>query len=124
MMAIGTMESASLMAKFNLSNVKLHLPYHVAFSIDVVHGEKTIVLNIIDKCASTCLMSISCWKYLGSPELVPSKTLLSYFDRYLFPHGIVSSFKIKNAWKVVSIEIEVVDSPLDYNLILGRILPM
>ena len=36
--ALGNMDSSSLMAKFNLSDVKIHLPYHVALSIDVIHG--------------------------------------------------------------------------------------
>ena len=42
---IGSMEFETLMANVNLSNVKLCLPYHVSFSIDVVHGEKTIGKN-------------------------------------------------------------------------------
>ena len=40
--AIGSMDSASLLEKFNLSDVKICLPYHVALSIDVSHGGKTI----------------------------------------------------------------------------------
>ena len=38
--SLGIMDSSSLMAKFNLSDVKICLPYHVALSIDVIHGEK------------------------------------------------------------------------------------
>ena len=38
--ALGSMDSSSLTAKFHLSDVKIHLPYHVALSIDVVHGGK------------------------------------------------------------------------------------
>ena len=40
--ALGSMDSSSLLEKFNLSDVKICLPYHVALSIDVVHGGKTI----------------------------------------------------------------------------------
>ena len=40
--ALGSMESSSLMEKFNLSDDKIRLPYHVALSIDVIHGGKTI----------------------------------------------------------------------------------
>ena len=40
--ALGSMDSTSLTAKFPLSDVKIRLPYHVALSIDVVHGGKTI----------------------------------------------------------------------------------
>ena len=42
LVALGDMDSSSLIEKFHLSDVKIHLPYHVALSIDVVHGGKTI----------------------------------------------------------------------------------
>ena len=104
------------MAKFNLFDVKTHLPYHVALSIDVIHGRKTIGRSVVDKGASTCVMSLSCWKDLGSPELVPSNTLLNAFDgRSFFPHGILPAFEIKLARKAVFVEVEVIDAPLDYN---------
>ena len=109
------------MAKFHLSDVKIHLPYHVALSIDVIHGGKTIGRAIIDEGDSTCVMSLSCWKALESLELVPSNTLLTAFNgRSFHPHGILPAFEIKLAGKVVSIEVEVIDAPLDYNLLLGR----
>ena len=76
---------------------------------------------MIDEGESTCVMLISCWKALGSPELLPSNTLLISFDRRSFyPRGILPSFEIKLVGKEVSIEIELVDAPLDYNLLLGR----
>ena len=66
-------------------------------------------------------MSLSCWKALGSPELVPSNTLLTTFDGRSFrPHGILPAFEINLAGKAMSIEVEVIDAPLDYNLLLGR----
>ena len=109
------------MAKFNLSDVKIRLPYHVALSIDVIHGKKTIGRAVIDEGASTCVMSLSCWKYLGSPELVPSNTLFTTFNgRSFLLQGILPAFEIKLAWKAVSIEVEVIDAPLDYNFLLGR----
>ena len=121
MEAIGSMESVSMMAKFNISEVKPHLPYHVAFSIDAFGGHKTIGRIVIDEGVCTCVMSISCWKDLGSPDLVPSNTMLTAFDEISFyPHGILPSFEIKLAGKVISMEIEVVDAPLDYNLFFGR----
>ena len=91
--ALGSMDSLSLMAKFHLSDVKIRLPYHVALSIDVIHGGKTIGRAVVDEGASTCVMSLSCWKALGSPELVPSNTLLTTFDgRSFHPHSILPSF--------------------------------
>ena len=65
-------------------------------------------------------MSLSYWKALGSPELVPSNTLLiAFVGRSFRPHGILPAFEIKLAWKAVSIEVEVIDAPLDYKLLLG-----
>ena len=37
---IDSLDSASLVVKFDLSEVKPHLPYHVTFQIEVVHGDK------------------------------------------------------------------------------------
>ena len=68
--ALGSMDSSILLEKFNLSNVKILISYHVALSIDVVHGGKTIGHTFFDEGASTCIMSMSCWKALGSLELV------------------------------------------------------
>ena len=107
--------------KFHLSDVKIRLPYHVSLSIDVVHGDKTIGRVFVDEGASTCVMSLACWKALGCPELVPSNTLLIAFDgRSFHPHGILSAFEIKLVGKAVSVEVEVIDAPLDYNLLPGR----
>ena len=78
--ALGSMDSSSLMLKIHLYDVKIHLPYHVALSIDVIHGGNIIGRVVVDKDASTCVMSLSCWKALGSLELVPSNTLLTDFD--------------------------------------------
>ena len=115
------MDLSSLMAKFNLSNANIRLSYHVALSIDVIHGGKTIGRSVVDEGDSTCFMSLSCWKALGSPDLVPSNTLLTAFDGSSFhPHGILPAFKIKLARKVVSFEVDLIDAPLDYNLLLGR----
>ena len=94
------------MAKFNLSNVKIHLPYHVAVSIDVIHGGKTIGRAFVDEGNYTCVMSLSCWKALESSELVVSNTLLTTFDGRSFrPHGILPAFEVMLAWKAVSVEV-------------------
>ena len=66
-------------------------------------------------------MSLSCWKGLGSPELSKSVTMLTAFDgRYFRLHDIISSLKVRLGGKTIAIEVEVVDAPLDYNLLLGR----
>ena len=48
-------------------------------------------------------------------------TLLTSFEGRSFrPHGILPAFEIKLARKAVSVEVEVIDASLDYNLLLGR----
>ena len=78
--AIHSMDSMSLLVKFNLFDVKILLPYHVALSIDVVHGGKNIRSKVVDEGTSMFMISMSCWKSLGSPELVPSNTVVIDFD--------------------------------------------
>ena len=74
----------------------------------------------MDEGALTCVMSLSCWKGLGSPEIVLSQSMLKAFDGHVFkPHGIVSSFPVTLGGKTVNVEVEVVDAPIDYNLLLG-----
>ena len=109
------------MAKLNLSDVKISMSYLVALLIDVIHGGKTIVRVVVDEGASTCVMSLSYWKALGSPKLVPSNTVLTALNRRSFrPHGFLRAFKIKLAGKAMSVEVEVIDAPLDYKFLLGR----
>ena len=66
-------------------------------------------------------MSLSCWQALGSPTLVSSPTMLKAFDGHIFkPHEILTALPIKIGGKTVTIDVEVIDAPLDYNLLLGR----
>ena len=58
--ALGSMDSSSLMVKFNLSDVKIFLPYHVALSIDFTHGGKNIGRAVVNEGDSTCVMFLSC----------------------------------------------------------------
>jgi hypothetical protein len=107
------------------TDLKPRLPYHVAFQIVVAHPTKNFTWNIfctvIDEAASNCVMSLACWKAIGQPELSPSPTLLTAFDGRSFrPHGIIPSFPVQLGGKTVCVEVEVVDAPLDYNLLLGR----
>jgi hypothetical protein len=66
------------------TDLKPRLPYHVTFQIVVAHPTKTFTRNIfctvVDKGASTCVMSLVCWKAIGQPALPPSPTLLTAFD--------------------------------------------
>ena len=47
--------------------------------------------------------------------------MLTAFDGRSFrPHKILPSLKVRLGGKTIVIEVEVVDAPLDYNLLLGR----
>ena len=77
--------------------------------------------TIIDEGATAFMMSLSCWKGLGSPELSQSATMLSAFDGRSFqPHGILPSLKVQLGGKTIVIEVKVVDAPLDYNILMGQ----
>lgn len=66
-------------------------------------------------------MSISCWKAIGSPEVAPYPTLLTTFDGHSHrPHGILPAFLVCVGGKVVNVEVDIVDSNLDYNILLGQ----
>jgi hypothetical protein len=76
---------------------------------------------VVDEGASTCVMSLACWKAIDQPELSSSPTLLTVFDGRSFrPHGIIPSFPMQLEGKTVCVEVEVVDAPLDYNILLGQ----
>jgi hypothetical protein len=75
---------------------------------------------MVDEGASTCIMSISCWKALGSPKLNTSATLLKEFNRHMFQtHGIITTLPIELGGKTIYVDVEVFDAPLWYNLLLG-----
>ena len=81
----------------------------------------TVKCTVIDEGAAASVMSLSCWKGLGSPELSQSTTMLTCFDGISFrPQKILASLKVQLGGKTVAIEVEVVDAPLDYNILLGR----
>jgi hypothetical protein len=53
--------------------------------------------------------------------LTASQITLKAFDGHLFtPHGILAAFPIELGGKTIIVEVEVVNAPLDYNLLLGR----
>jgi len=46
------------------------LPTQLAFIIEVVIHGKNIHHSIVDEGYLTCIMSMSCWKAIGSPQLI------------------------------------------------------
>jgi hypothetical protein len=97
------------------------LPPQLSFQIQVVVSEKNICRTVIDEGASICVMSLSCWKAIGSPSLNESQNTLKAFNGSGFkPYGVLSLLPITLEVKTIQVEVEVFDAPLDYNLLLGR----
>ena len=65
-------------------------------------------------------MSLNYWKNLGSPTLNQSLKILKAFDgRGFHPYKILQDLPIEVEGKTVNLDMEVVDDPIDYNLLLG-----
>jgi hypothetical protein len=124
--ALGSVDTCNMgTIILDTTDLKPCLPYHVAFQIVVAYPTKTFTQNIfctvVDEGASTCIMLLACWKAIGQPILSPSPTLLTYFDNRTFqPHGIIPSFPMQLGGNTMCVEVEVVETSLDYNLLLGR----
>ena len=81
----------------------------------------TVKHTMINEGVVASVMSLSCWKGLGSLELSQSTTMLTVFDgRSFWPHGIIPSLKFQLGGKTIAIEVKVVDALLDYNLLLSQ----
>jgi hypothetical protein len=93
----------------------------VAFQIHVGYSNYTIKCVVVDEGATMCVMSLVCWKALGSLTLSMSPNMLTAFDGHSFhPHGILPTFSVQLGGNMVEVEVGVVYVPLDYNLLLGR----
>jgi hypothetical protein len=65
-------------------------------------------------------MSLPCWKSIGSPKLAQYPTTLKEVDlRSFTPYGILRNLPIELGGKTMNVEVEVIDAPLDYNMLLG-----
>ena len=81
---------------FNIENHKSRLPHKLAFQIITKVVGKKVFQTVLDEGASTSVLSLSCWKALGSPELVTSPTTLKAFDgRGFQPHGLISALAVE-----------------------------
>ena len=87
------------------------LPPSVAFQIPVKIRNANVSQCIIDEGASTCVMSASVWKQLGSPELAPSMITLQTWDGHAsHPIGLFRNCPITLAGKTVCVDVEVIDA--------------
>ena len=65
-------------------------------------------------------MSVAYWKAIGSLTLSQSPNTLEAFDeRDSHPFGILPCLPITLEGKTVEVQVEVVDTNLTYNLLLG-----
>ena len=95
------------------------LPYYMSLLIHVECLNMTIKCTVIDEGVTASMMSLSCWKGLGSPTLSQSATILTAFDGISFRlHGILPSLEVQLGGKTIMIK--VVDTLLGYNILLGR----
>jgi hypothetical protein len=94
--AIGVVDlESSNHIMFNLNNYASRLSHQLALQVDVVVHNQQIHQTILDEGASTCVMSLACWKGLKTPALNKSPMMLRTFDgRGFHPHGILQSLPI------------------------------
>jgi hypothetical protein len=112
--------SSQLTMNFDVTDVNPPLNHHVSFQIDIFYEKHVIRKIIVDEGDSMCVMYLSCWKSIGSLELTPSPTFLTTFDEISFrSHDLISSFPVHLGRNIISIEVEVSNALLDYNLLLG-----
>jgi hypothetical protein len=103
---------------FDLEDHIPRLPPQLAFQIQVVVENKNIFRTVIDEGDSTCVMFVTCCKSIVSPALTGSHNTLKAFNGTIFkPCGVLPSLCITSEGKAVNVE--VFDTPLDYNLLLG-----
>ena len=112
---------SSFIIKSETMGLQPCLPYYVSLLIHVECLNMTVKCTVIDECGVASMMSLACWKGLGSPELSKSTTMLTNFDgRSFWLHGILPYLKVRLGGNAVMIKVKVVDVPLDYNILLGR----
>jgi hypothetical protein len=106
---------------FDIDSREPRLPTLVAFQIPVNIQNIIVHRCIIDEGASTCIMSKVVWKKLGSPELIPSSiTLRAYDGQPSSPEGLFKNVHVELRGKTILINIEFIDTRLDYNILFGR----
>ena len=113
---------SSKVISFDWSNLtEYHLHSSVPFQIVVNVTARWILRTIVDEGASVSILSSTTWKYLGSPQLVPTTDQILDFNRRPTAHlGILPYLPITLGRKTVCIDVMVVQGPLDFNLLLGR----
>ena len=114
-------DNSSSVIEFEIAGLRSRFPNYVSLLTHIECLNITIKCTMIDEGVAASVMSFSYWKGLGSPELSKSTTMLTAFDGRSFqPHRILPSLKFQLRGKTIVIEVEVVDAPLEYNILLGH----
>jgi hypothetical protein len=98
-----------------------HLPSHIPFHITVQVCGRYVPQMLIDEGAFVSILASFAWKALGCPQLASvTQNLLAFNKRTSQPLGTLPQFPITFGGKIVSIDVMVVQYPLDFSLILGK----
>jgi hypothetical protein len=101
------------------------LPSHIPFQITVQVCGRDVPQTLIDEGASVSILSSIAWKALGCPQLASvTQNLLAFNRRTSQPLGTLPQFPVTLGGKTVFIDVMVVQDPLDFALLLGRIMSM
>jgi hypothetical protein len=80
---------------FDLEDHIPRLPHQLVFQIQVIVENKNICQIVVDEGVSTCIMSITYWKAIGSPALTESHNTLKSFNGTGFkPYGVLITLSI------------------------------
>ena len=114
-------DSSPSVIKFETHGIQPHFSYYLSLLIHIYFLNNTIMCTVIYEGTATSMMSLSCWKGLGSPTLSQcANMLMTFYGRSFCPHGIFPSLVVQLGGKTIAIKVEEVDAALDYNLLLGR----
>ena len=99
-------DDSSSVIKFETTGLQPHLLYYLSLLIHVECLNMIVKHTVINEGAAASVMSLSCWKVIGSPELSKSATMLTTIDGRSFrPHDILPSLKVHLGGKTVAIEV-------------------
>ena len=77
-------DDSSSVIKFETAGLQPRLPYYVSLLIHIECLNMIVKRTVIDEGTATSVISLSCWKGLGSPKLSKFATMLTTFDGGLF----------------------------------------
>lgn len=103
------------------SLVEPRLPSAAPFQIKVKVNSTNVYRCMVDEGSSANIISSLTWKALGSPKLLTAQSqFLAYDRRPGESMGVLPQLPITLGGKTVLIDMMVVDSPLEFNMLLGR----